>query len=294
MFFGTGNFRQVDFWVSFISRRPPFEMATRRACREREALPLLNDYIEVLWMLEDEDDEATWCRGQVSEIAEAAVADANEEEYVLATGTLEYVATSRYAAMIHDVEFVKGRLVRRSEPEGEENENPELEWRTPLVMQSAKQHGRLQDEDWDGVDITPTVKRRRNGFAHEHRVKELSETVDRIRKSHAHLLGQVDMLTRKVELNSCRISEGMSSTMDDSVVKVVNFLRHRLEVAVQKSLRKPSKPCEQMSADNDTVETVGGVAQSYLRVVDDCELADFELIARNLYGRTVEDSRLSI
>lgn len=266
-------------------------MGTQRSCREREALPLLNDFVEVLWLLDDDDDEATWCRAHVADIEEAPIADADDKLEVLATATLEYDPTSAYAALVHQVEFLIGRLVRRAEPEGEENENPVLTWRTPTLGNA---HEYDEDMDGDWTKDANHSKRRRVGVADQHRLRELTETVDRLRKSHAHVLGQVDMLTRKVESNRCRISEGLSSTRDESIVKIMNFLRQRLEVAVQKSLRKPSKPYEQSSADNETFGAVGGVSQSFIRVVADCELADFELIARNLYGRAVEDSTLKL
>lgn len=242
-------------------------------------------------MLDDEDDESTWCKAQVTDLVEAPVADASEKVQVLATATLEYDETASYAALVHHVEFVVGRLVRRAELDGEENDNPVLTWRTPVVAQA---HDGMDDvdEDWTRDETVRNRKRRR--VVDQHRMEELADTVDRLRKSHAQVLGQVDMLTRKVELNSCRISEGLSTTRDESVLKIVNFLRHRLEVAVQKSLRKPSKPCEQTPADRMNMGAVGGMTQSFIRVVADCELADFELIARNLYGRTVEDSTLRL
>lgn len=266
-------------------------MQRLRACREREALPLPNDFVEVLWMLEDDDDEATWCSAQVTDIEDAPATAANDKVQVLATATLEYEEKAAYGDHIHQVEFVVGRLLRRAELDGDENNNPVLTWRTPVIPQA---HDGMDeaDRDWTGDDIAKNSKRRR--VVDQYRMKELADIVDRLRKSHAQVLGQVDMLNRKVELNSCRISEGLSSTRDESVLKIVNFLRHRLEVAVQKSLRKPSSHIEQTSADKMNIGTLGGMTQSFIRVVADCELADFELIARNLYGCMVEDSTLRL
>ena len=266
-------------------------MKCLRACREREVLPLPNDFVEVLWMLNDEEDEATWCNAQVTDTEDAPDTTANDKVQVLATATLEYEETAAYGDHIHQVEFVVGRLLSRAELDGDENNNPLLTWRTPGIPQTRE----CMDEvhgDWKGDDIGENSKSQR--IADQYRMEELVVIVDRLRKSHAQLLGQVHMLNRKVELNSCRISEGLSSTRDESVLKIVNFLRHRLEVAVQKSLRKPSRPGELTSADKMNMGTLGGMTKSFIRVVADCELADFELIARNLYGCTVEDSTLRL
>ena len=251
-------------------------MKRLRACREREVLPLPNDFVEVLWMLndeDDEDDEATWCNAQVTGIEDAPDTTANDKVQVLATATLEYEETAAYGDHIHQVEFVVGRLLRRAELDGDENNNPLLTLRTPGIPQARECMDEV-DGDWKGDDIAENSMRQR--IADQHWMKELVVIVDRLKKSHAQPLGQVDMLNRKVELNSCRISEGLSSTRDESVLKIVNFLRHRLEVAVQKSLRKPSRPGEQTSADKMNMGTLGGMTQSFIRVVADCELADFE------------------
>ena len=266
-------------------------MRRLRACREREVLPLLNDFVEVLWMLDDENDDATWCNAQVTDVEDAPAPNVNDKVQVLATATLEYEETAAYGAHIHQVEFLVGRLLRGTELEGDKNNNPLLTWRTPVIPQ-AREWVKEVDEDWTRDDIAENSKRRRVGD--QYRVKELADNVDRLRRSNAQILGQVDMLNRKVELNSCRISEGLSSTRDESMLKILNFLRHRLEVAVQKSLRKPSRPGEQTSGDKRNMGTLGGMTQSFIRVVADWELADFELIARNLYGRTVEDSTMPL
>lgn len=102
------------------------------------------------------------------------------------------------------------------------------------------------------------------------------------------------MLNRKVELNSCQISDSLSSTRNESVLKIEKILRHRLEVVAHKSLRKPSRAGEQTSDTKMKMGTLGGMTQSFIRVVADCEPADFQLMARNLYGCTVQDSILRL
>ena len=125
-------------------------------------------------------------------------------------------------------------------------------------------------------------------------MRELTVIVDRLKRSHAQVLGQIGMLNPKAGLNSCRVSQGLSWKRDESVPKIVNFLGHRLQVSVQKRLHKPSRRDEQTSADEVNMASVEGMTKSIISVVAEYELAEFELIATNIFGCTVEGSLLRL
>lgn len=136
-----------------------FERGMQRlhACRERDVLYPSNDFVEAGWMLEDESDETTWYRAQVTDIDDSPAANWKDKVEVLATATLEYEETTAYGGHIHQVEFVFGRLLRRAELDRDDNNNPILAWRTPVIPNAHDGIDEL-DGDWKGEDIAEKVR----------------------------------------------------------------------------------------------------------------------------------------
>ena len=92
-----------------------------RLCRERTAVPLCSEKIEVLWELDDGLD--VWWAAEGLEIDDVACED------VLACAVIRYAARGTYPRSDFKVEFLPGRVLRSWEPPQYINNNPALSWR---------------------------------------------------------------------------------------------------------------------------------------------------------------------
>lgn len=190
-------------------------MAMRRQSRERDIVPFGSEDIEVFWETDPSDTLAStvWWRAHVIEISD------DHRPGVLVLEKIVYVKLGKHDSCEHDVEFLPGRVLRRAEPEGEENNNPEMSWQTaPEGLPEfcgVEQH----DSDWDVDADAPPMKRRNLGLIKPtgRAVHILGKQLVKMRRTHASLLLEMMMIRRQVIANTGKL-QGRECNTDTGTI----------------------------------------------------------------------------
>lgn len=257
-------------------------MSGSRICSERNVLPSTNDEIEVLWELHGAEMPSTvWWK--------AAVIESNQghrHNGAVGTGVIRYDAFKTFAPSVDAVEFLPGRSLRVADQscndqETCKNDNPPLSWRAYLpndTFASKSEYSDLnQDRDWGEGHLlkrTTSTKRRESDTLP---LTDVQFHVKRLRESHTRILTEMFMLRQQVNKNN-DLWHARRYISDNAIVeRVTAYLRNRLSIKMQKPVKRF---CKTQNLNEDTVPYPERTCASSVRLRADCDLDEFEAIAR--------------
>ena len=266
-------------------------MAKNRASSKCDVLPTMNDFIEVLWEMDEGKETATvWWRAEARNVKRD-----NSRKGIIGTGILRYDEYMNYPSSDERVEFLPRRCLRvahdpRDDNNVDENENPSLSWRVHVrydsVLRDHEDRCERSDEEWDVSDpimlMENQVDTKKRDASSLISLTNVLSQVKKMKECHERVLAEMLYMRRNV-MESSRMLRGTEFVSDiDVVQRVTSYLRNRLSVKLEKPLRKYSKSID---LSEDTTHFSDRISASSVRLKADCDLDEFEAIARNVQQR---------